>query len=1678
MNVESVQLSLYLFQALILTWIRVASPCILFGLYYGLLSTLPIGPSHIISIRSFLLRGNASGFAALSGLIIGQLILFLSIFYSPLYILIIKPHFITLLIVPYMLFYWFRTKDLSDYRVFHPIGLLIDSRIYNIFLESFLLQILNPILLPSPVLARLIHLFLFRYSTNVIFLISTFMGWLIGHILFINLLRLLVVRLQSDSPILYVLIKRIIHNTFSIIIYINVLLYLGKAPVSLFTYKIEDRLVLLEENFYELPDWILWMFKQWPTSYFDQHRPNRPIRYITSWFSGNSPVKRQVSTHFFDKCLSDGKERITLTALPSLSIFENQLQLLKPFKEKEFNVNPYKYWISDQSIRKEALINELKDRIRSLDTNCIFSKIIERKTELVHLNQERLPKASNPFLSNLYRIKFPISKSLWVLYDLLKSRIDNQIIDNNNKYTEQYNDYAKIEDWISNRYRQLSCDKIPLPWETIPPRAQDIFLFMFEDSKDVRIQQIFDEMDLLYNEEDLPSGEVTWEQVFKLPLPERTLFFICLQEDCNGFDWIDLLDISSIDKKRYSYSKQRVHSVYKIEEMMKELTDNSQLILDNPFDIVGGVTDIRNRKLKNLGISIEKTISKPKRIIKRFSETPDFRRELIKGSMRSRRRKVLVWKLFQEKAHSPFFLRLLEIPTLSQPSVKGFIDSERLTINSEQETNREFKQQLSASSSLKNGQVIRSLISARLDVSSIHTGRSLLLVLQSNLRKYVKLPILITLKNFVRIFLFQVPEWNEDWSECHKESHINCTYDGEEFSDTDLPARWLKEGLQIKIVHPFRLKPWHNHKKKPSIPRGSKINLKDIPVRKLRRKDKSEKEGFQATYLTIWGFQTDRPFGTIKKEPSFWKPIKRELIKTWRNNISLRTREIGSFCSRLGIPMKFGSSVRKGLNPLDSRFRVIQDDPRRIENNETKLRVKINSGKIDKESIHILNYSQLITGIDNKIVSDAFGGSELKTGFPIYQPNNQLLPKIDTDEQIKPFHLSKVEIDKRLNNTNIISSLRFKKKLIDIRRRSLILRIGITEFIDKYLSIAKSLQTINRILSHYSVTLMTLQFQLVRVIKNIIENDADIEESALAIPNTDKNMFQVDNKSIGSFSQAYIYDNFWYTNGTDNVDLNDLMKTLKDNGIPKKLSIQEELDKDSDWNDYREEWNYEKYNDLLENGDLSIKREKNSISLPAKNHKEKKQDFLGYLNNRDKIIKEYIDEPIKDLVLIQGLSKQLLDLTTNDWENWLGSFNRYNLPLEVWRKIAPQEWRVNVENLNRFEEIERNSFENQDKYVSDKDGNVFCFYIENPLFRDRINNINKLHKYTNLLFNLVNSFQRHRSEVLKNGIKQKDWWKNRIKTLVGRKKQKTFDQQISNLENELISKTDLALWIIPDVINNQKMSKTRLKSRFGPKTCILKSPLFNSLLNEQIDLGMEDESVVRLDEMLFRDRLTHYFISQWKWKSEALYKRLKRFKDLLSLTNILQDKHDLTTYIGIDPDLVNLFFREEDNEILDDLFIFSGHRFSRIFDDQILMYKIVTILLKFKTRFKKKLNKDIFDECKLRLLFMDGRIDLPYLYNIDDLLLPRRGRESQILGSMGIPKYVKRKEDYLLDSPFRIQETSKGEESKDSSKIQIIKRFLWPSHRLEELACINRFYLNTNNGSRFTILKIRMYTVL
>ncbi len=303
------------------------SPYILLGLYYGLLATLPVGPPQILCVRSFLLGGNLCGLVSLSGSMLGQLVTISSIYFSPIYIVLSKPHVLTILAIPYMLLFCLIIKDFPNYQILRPVTLLRDSRVVRLFLISFLFQILNPILLPNPVLTRLTYLFFFRYSTSKVFLIATFWGWLIGQAAFNYLSRLLLTRVERDSPMLYLLAKRSIYTTFSIVFALNAVVYLGRAPVSFWTKKFMNESHDREMSFWEIAEYsdlLWWFFKPWPISFFDPSRGNRGNRFVKNCRSDidSSFYKERTATYFFEKCLTDGKERLSFAALPSLSIFE------------------------------------------------------------------------------------------------------------------------------------------------------------------------------------------------------------------------------------------------------------------------------------------------------------------------------------------------------------------------------------------------------------------------------------------------------------------------------------------------------------------------------------------------------------------------------------------------------------------------------------------------------------------------------------------------------------------------------------------------------------------------------------------------------------------------------------------------------------------------------------------------------------------------------------------------------------------------------------------------------------------------------------------------------------------------------------------------------------------------------------------------------------------------------------------------------------------------------------------------------------------------------------------------------------------------------------------------------------------------------------------------------------
>jgi len=96
---------LFIRDRLVALWLKLLNSAIVTGLFYGFLTTFSIGPSYLFLIRARVMdEGTETEVAATTGFITGQLMMFISIYYAPLHLALIRPHTITALTLPYLFF--------------------------------------------------------------------------------------------------------------------------------------------------------------------------------------------------------------------------------------------------------------------------------------------------------------------------------------------------------------------------------------------------------------------------------------------------------------------------------------------------------------------------------------------------------------------------------------------------------------------------------------------------------------------------------------------------------------------------------------------------------------------------------------------------------------------------------------------------------------------------------------------------------------------------------------------------------------------------------------------------------------------------------------------------------------------------------------------------------------------------------------------------------------------------------------------------------------------------------------------------------------------------------------------------------------------------------------------------------------------------------------------------------------------------------------------------------------------------------------------------------------------------------------------------------------------------------------------------------------------------------------
>lgn len=201
-------------------------------------------------------EGTEKKVAATIGFIMGQLIMFISIYYAPLYLALGKPHTRTVLYLPYLLTNFFLNNTNKEF-IFSELtrNSTRNLSIQCLFLNHLIFQLFNHFILPSSISVRLVNIYMFRCNNKIFFIISSFFGWLIGPIFllkwiewvldWLNSNKFIQLRIQKGlTQIRRFLRGRIVlewkdsmHRIFTISLFVISLYHLGKAPSPILTYK-------------------------------------------------------------------------------------------------------------------------------------------------------------------------------------------------------------------------------------------------------------------------------------------------------------------------------------------------------------------------------------------------------------------------------------------------------------------------------------------------------------------------------------------------------------------------------------------------------------------------------------------------------------------------------------------------------------------------------------------------------------------------------------------------------------------------------------------------------------------------------------------------------------------------------------------------------------------------------------------------------------------------------------------------------------------------------------------------------------------------------------------------------------------------------------------------------------------------------------------------------------------------------------------------------------------------------------------------------------------------------------------------------------------------------------------------------------------------------------------------
>ena len=1661
--------------------LKLLNSTVVIGLYYGFLTTASIGPSYLFLIRARVMeKGSQTEIAATTGFITGRLMMFISIYYGPLHLALNRPHTLTFLTLPYLLFNYVHKNDKHYYSLDGGWELYPDSnldsgyknpnsirnfRTCKVFFNNLFFQLLNPLLLPSSILIRLMHIYLFRSNNKLLFLTSSFVGWLIGHIFLMKCFGLVLVWLKKKNSIKskitmrfdkYILLqlRNYMGQIFVVFAFAIFLHYLGRVPLPYFFFT-EEMIDYDERDLYEIQaaidaetketneeDITIYLSENEKTSnnmniqkkkkivpferslvttLFDFQRWTRPLRYIENDHF-ETVVRDENSQFFFQTCESDGKKRISFTYPPHLSSFqkimEKKMDLFKRDKTSYNDNELYNSWRSINKEKKNQLSNELFKRAKILDKKGKNFNPVDVFENRIRLSDDRrkkkcLPKIYDPFLNGRARGESQKSVPPFIgnKTDTTKSILINKIhglllcIDSNS---------AELEQKIDKFDRKLLFTEM------------GFFFNLISKFSEKSVSSLnFDELSLFPEHEQV---KIYSEEKKR----KRNFLFDAIRTNHKNNTFFNRKLCSEINEISKEVPRWSYHLIDDLEVVMNQTSRDPHIRNEYAERVV-----IMNTQTQAMGMGIAGKRNKDEPVetvyeiaLPAFTREPDFNRELITGSVRPQRRKIAILKLWQGYGHihSPLFLEIIDqypFGEIFNDIYQHWKEYFRKPDTDNSEFLRYMKAQKEKEKEEAKDRAEARRIKVEEDWETILYGliiRSFVLLFQSMFRKYILLPALIITKNIIRMLLFQNPEWSEDFRDWRREIHLKCNYPGMPTPNNTLPLDWISYGIQIKILFPFVLKAWHN---KPKVPSTEK-------KKRSIEKRYTEKRYQNSWYLTAYGTMVEALFDHHVPNPfSFLGPILKQITKQLKKDLKNRFR-------------KFYNEREKERKKED---RILLEELKEIENKNGRLK-KEELIEIQK-NLPISKSNPMIEESTEKRIKDL----NVKTKTILKEIEKMTEEKKDgviTDA--KRLVKNSLKIVQRRNVRLIRKSYCFFKIFME----RLYIHILTTNYVEDFLT--------SSIVQRYLNFIKLTRFNFIKLTRYLFELTKKIVNKS--IYNKKKNEDKT-KRSITRFMS--VIDKPW--NITD-------------------MNSQNSCDVSSfDVSSLSQAYVLFKLSQLQVSNGYGYKYQLRSIF-----------ESLRHKNRPDSIM--------------------------NQWTNWLKVHYKYALPQSAWSKLVPQKWRNRIHEHRVAQNNDLLEYDSSKKtlFIFSKKQNVellkkkkkikkqygydlfsyqYLNYADKKksyIYGDKLPSYNyNIPKNIKELFDIMgNSFiQNYIGEdgILDEKKKPRKYFhwmgmtgKRRTgrrrngKRRMGMNRKRRMGMNPKRKKNSITNEKLLT----PTFGFFSKISAYKKNPWIKPIKFFFASQQYKELYNSEYNPVYYKRKRYRVSfryrKYLVGERnflLDRYLVSHIDCKDMEHYEselaknmnliavmnQIKQVKKVM-ISSIKKDELDLESLIRTVIKDKNYGEFRDTKEMRENLiFSMEPNRFSiKKNYEQLFIYQTISISLKHKRKISKR-NKD---------------------KNYYDLLIPenllstRRRRELRILICLNPNPRNRKTMDRNTINEKEIKNSSEvltknKDLDSDTKKLMNLKFFLWPNYRFEDLACMNRYWFDTHNGSRFSILRIRMY---